>query len=568
MKPTAFLLAGLVFGVLFAGCASPEEPQPAPGTWVAPEAVPGVDDPTLSKTGRWLAPFEGEVPAVNMGLLPGGDVLYYSGVEARETAGPTELTFFTSNPHEGESRVLTLRENGFEIRTPELATGGGGDLFCSGHTLLADGTILAAGGSDWHNQPNLSPFLAGSTDSRVFDPATGNWTVGSDMVLGRWYPTVLSMPNGDAMAISGIGDLTNPMQQWEQMEQYENGTWSAATAEQLLPLYPRVFVVPSGPMEGHLFYNTVGTMWGPFGEHPRELEWSFQYEIDPEVGVTQLDRSVYGGRQHANSVMLPLLPSEDYAAKLLTFGGSLYQTAVATPFAEIADLSTYPPANTATMDLAHARWHANGVLLPTGEVMAIGGGIYDNVILHGQPNIAVMTPELFDPATETWTELPEMSVERMYHSSAILLDDGRVLAGGHVPLPNPSPTLRDTVQPQIAETRLEIYEPGYLFRGERPHIAGGNTTGHHGGTLDVVVGGEVSGFVLARPGQTTHAWDNSQRVIGLEWAQPDGDGYNFTVTLPPNANVAPPGDYMLFALRNHPDGDVPSDGYWIRIENV
>jgi hypothetical protein len=559
----AFALIFLAFSGCLTGEPAPEASVEPTSEFVAPEPIIGINDAELSKTGRWLAPFEGEVPAVNMGLLPGGDVLYYSGVEARETAGPTEWTFFTSAPYEGESRILRATGAGFEILTPENANGGASDLFCSGHTLLADGTILAVGGSAWHNQPNLSPFLEGTTDARIFDPTTGNWSLGPEMNLGRWYPTIMGLQDGRAMAISGIGDLTDPTQQWEQMEIYD-GQWSAGPA-QLLPLYPRVFVVPSGPMEGHLFYNTVGTMWGPFGEHPQEAEWSFQYDIDPAGEVTQLDLSVYGGRQHANSVMMMLSPADEYKTEILTFGGSLYQLPVATPFTEIADLSTYPPTNTAANDLTNPRWHANGVILPSGEILAIGGGMYDNVVVHGQENIPIMTPELWNPDQGVWTEMSNMSVERMYHSSALLLADGRVLAGGHVPLPFPAPAGRDTVQPQIAETRLEIYEPGYMFRGERPNIVAGDTNGTYADELSLLVGGEVGGFVLARPGQTTHAWDNNQRMVDLEWNQ---TGYNYTVTLPPNANIAPPGDYMVFAMRDHADGAVPSNGFWIRIENV
>lgn len=561
MKWSVLLLVSLAF----AGCATEAPAPPAPEPWTAPQPIPGEDNVALSQTGRWLAPFEGEVAAVNMGLLPGGDVLYYSGVEAREQAGPTEWTFFTSNPHEGESRRLHWTEDGYEILTPEHPAGAAGDLFCSGHTILADGTLLAAGGSDWHDN-TTGLFLKGSHDARIYDPETNAWNTTGDMLLNRWYPTIMTLQDGSALAASGIGELAQPTEMWEPMETYQDGTWTGEAANELLPLYPRLFVVPSGPMKGHVFYNTVGTMWGPFGEHPLQLDWGYQYDIDLEAGtVEQLELSVYGGRQHANSVMLPLLPETNYKSEILTFGGSLYQAIAGTAFTELADLSTSPPTNTELSPLHQARWHANGVNLPTGDILVVGGGVYDNVVVHGQPNIPIMEAELWSPATRAWTELPSMNVERMYHSTAILLDDGRVLAGGHVPLPVPFPVARDTVEPQIVETRLEIYEPGYLFRGERPNIASGDQNGTYGSTLDLVIGGEVSGFMLARPGQTTHAWDNNQRMIGLEWT---GNDHNYTVTLPPDADIAPPGDYMVFALREHPDGPVPSDAHWIRIENL
>ncbi|MFA5943673.1 MAG: hypothetical protein WC876_04310, partial [Candidatus Thermoplasmatota archaeon] len=442
------------------GAADPVTPTPEP----TPGPAPGPNyaaDAQLAQTGRWAAPFDGEVPAVNMVLLNNGRVLYYSGVEANESDGAANVVFFDTYPTNGQSRVLDLSGAAPAILMPGSPDGAADDLFCSGTTVLPDGRVLAVGASEWHAQPNLEPFLRGGTDARIYDPATNNWTRGADMLFGRWYPTAITLPDGRALVLSGIGSLTNPTEQWPQSEVYDPAanTWTYLDgADELLPLYPRVTVVPGGPYEGHLFYNTVGTLWGPFGEHPLQSEWSFQKDLDlagPEQGWTDDGLSVFGARQHGSSVLLRLDPANDYSPRFVTFGGTLYQSLAATPFTEVADLSTAPPTNTIGPAMANPRWHHNGVLLPTGEVLAVGGGLYDNVIAHGQPNVAVLPAELYDPQTNAWETLASMTVERMYHSTAILLPDGRVLAGGHVPLPNPVQAGRDTYNPHIQETRLE-----------------------------------------------------------------------------------------------------------------
>ena len=43
----------------------------------------------------------------------------------------------------------------------------------------------------------------------------------------------------------------------------------------------------------------------------------------------------------------------------------------------------------------------------------------------------------------------------------------------------------------------------------------------------------------------------SQLSVGLSFqAGPSNGSYTYTVSPPPNANIAPPGIYMLFALRH------------------
>ena len=64
----------------------------------------------------------------------------------------------------------------------------------------------------------------------------------------------------------------------------------------------------------------------------------------------------------------------------------------------------------------------------------------------------------YDSATGTWTTLASNALTRIYHSTTLLLPDGRVLHGGQDVL------------------GYELYSPPYLFRGARPTITGAMPT--------------------------------------------------------------------------------------------
>jgi hypothetical protein len=533
---------------------------------VLPTSAPGEGPAAL---GRWdPLIIEGEVPAVSMAVLPDGRVLYWDGVEVAHDHGDGDLmddaTFFLSHPHDADSRVLDLSGAAPQVITPLNSNGGSSDLFCAGHVILPDGRVLAVGGTDWTTIPEAGGWdiLYGTPDARVFDPEITGWVDAPEMDHGRWYPSVITLPDGHALVASGIETLTNPMTLQTALERYdaEAEAWSSA-GDRLLPMYPRLEVVPSGPLAGQVFYSTVGAMWGPFGWHPLEASWSLQQAYDPQTQQWRdLGPSLFGARQHGVSVMLPLDPADGYHAQVLTFGGSLQRSVLATPLAEIADLSTDPPTNRLAAPMNEPRWHHNGVLLPDGNVLAVGGGLYDNVVIHGQPNVPVMSAELYDPTADTWTTLAEMQVPRMYHSTAALLPDGRVIVGGHVPLPVPFSAAREHVptQDQIVETRLEIFEPPYLHRGDRPVIQDAPAGVGYGDSFQVQVSdaAAIESVVLIRPGTTTHAYDSGQRMVHLDFTSSSAGTLN--VVAPPDAAVAPPGPYMLFVNKHTEDGPVPS----------
>jgi len=210
--------------------------------------------------------------------------------------------------------------------------------------------------------------------------------------------------------------------------------------------------------------------------------------------------------------------------------------------AEIIDLNQPNPAWRYTGSMASARRQMNATLLPTGDVLVIGGtsgGGFNN------PVGAVHAAELWNPVTGTWTTLASNAVTRIYHSTALLLPDGRVLHtgsgdGGGSP----------------DERNYELYSPPYLFQGPRPAITDvtPSTVGYGQivfvGTPD---GGSIAKVTFIRLGSVTHASDMGQRMVPLTFQQVNG---GLSVAIPESRTSAPPGPYMLFLVSGN---GVPSE---------
>jgi hypothetical protein len=154
-------------------------------------------------------------------------------------------------------------------------------------------------------------------------------------------------------------------------------------------------------------------------------------------------------------------------------------------------------------------------------------------------------PELYNPATNTWTQLCPMRAPRLYHSTALLLPDARVLLGGRDGQFNAPPY-------KWPEHRVEIYSPPYLSAGPRPVITLAPQTLGYNAQFSVSVAGvpgtSISRAVLVRLGSVTHGFNMNQRTVQLNVVA--SGTTSLTLQAPPNANVAPPGHYMLFLLSN------------------
>jgi hypothetical protein len=188
--------------------------------------------------------------------------------------------------------------------------------------------------------------------------------------------------------------------------------------------------------------------------------------------------------------------------------------------------------------------HHNAVLLPDRTVFVCGGSN-----IQEDTAAAVLTAEIYTPATDTWTEVAAATVPRVYHSIALLLPDGRVVNAG-------SNRLREE-----DELRMEIYHPPYLSAATRPVISEAPQQLTYGQQFQISTAQAegIRWISLIRPGATTHSFDMEQRLVDVPFTASD---MTLNATLSATPNLAPPGWYMLFISDQN---NIPSVAAWVQI---
>ena len=176
-------------------------------------------------------------------------------------------------------------------------------------------------------------------------------------------------------------------------------------------------------------------------------------------------------------------------------------------------------------------------------------------------DLPVHSTEIYDPATDTWTEMAPISRDRSYHYSATLLADGRVLIGGGSPIGSFFGPNRDMGEPFSNNDRdpsFQVYSPPYLFRGPRPVIDGAPAGVAWRDTFEVrsSQAREIDSVVLMRIPSQQHVNDSDARTVKLAFRVAGDERLH--VVAPPDGAIAPPGAYYLFVNRRSAQGPVPS----------
>jgi hypothetical protein len=385
------------------------------------------------------------------------------------------------------------------------------ELFCAGHTSLLDGRVFIAGG-------HIADYT-GFNHALIYDSSANTFTPVPDMNQGRWYPTTTVLPNGDVLVTSGdinSNTNTNPLPQVLQMG---SSTWRNLTSAQLvLPLYPLLFVAPNG----RVFYAGASRQ-SRYLDTSGSGAWS-------NVAVTNFN----GWRDYGPGVMYD-------TGKVMVAGGSDPPTATA----ETIDLNSGSPAWSFTGAMHFPRRQNNAVILPDGKVFIVGGSSGSGFDDSTHP---ILPTEMWDPATGQFSVMASIAVYRGYHSTALLLPDGRVLsAGGNVGGPN-----------------AQIFSPPYLFAGSQPTITSAPSSVGYGQSVFVSTpdAANIKQVTLLRTGSVTHTFDESQRFMRLSFTVANG-GLN--IIMPANGSLAPPGYYMLFILNN---AGVPSQAKILQVSDT
>jgi galactose oxidase len=386
----------------------------------------------------------------------------------------------------------------------------GYNIFCAGHTHLADGRVLVAGGQ-------IGGVLYGVPNASIYDPVSNSWTRIPDMGPPRWYPTTTALANGDVLVTSGQIDPARGYVSFPQIWQAATGTWQDLSSAQLiLPLYPRTFLAPNGKV----FYA---------GESPQsrylDTTGTGQWTAVAKTNST-VDRDYGSAVQYGDG-------------KILIMGGGNPPTATA----EVIDLNATTPVWRTVAPMASPRRQLNATILPTGQVL-VTGGTYGAGFDNG--NTPVLAAELWDPTTEKWTTLASQTGARGYHAIALLLPDATVLTAGG------DPYLKTA----------QIFSPPYLFKGARPTISSAPTTVNYGARFSVGTpnASSITQVTWVRLGSVTHAFNEDQRFNRLGFTIASSTG--LMVTAPSNPNLAPPGYYMLFVINS---AGVPSVAHFVRL---
>jgi galactose oxidase-like protein/Big-like domain-containing protein len=439
--------------------------------------------------GQWSPVVDWPVVAINTALLANGKVLAYDSIGDNATE---------SYPVQDHTRATIWDpETGSQTRV-DLNTGY--NIFCSGLAHLVDGRMFIAGG-------NKDQQLNGIVQTHLFDPATSLWSLGPNMLGGRWYPTVTPLNNGEMLITSGRVDTP-------EVRTLAGNLRALSTASLSLPLYPWMDVAP----DGRAFYS------GP-DQTLRKLDTAGSGAWQA-LGQRDTINRDYGGHALFD------------VGKMLVAGGG-----PSTKDARVVDFNGASPQVTATAPMANGRRQFNLTVLADGTVLATGGNSSGASLVD--LNAGVYPAEQWNPATGQWRTLAPMQVTRQYHSTALLLPDGRVLsAGGGI--------CGTCDQVGYLAKNAEIYSPPYLFQADgspapRPTIDSAPASTDYGATMDVATANAASigKVALVRLGAVTHSDNMEQRYIPLSFT---AGATGLTATAPPNANIAPPGFYMLFII--------------------
>jgi hypothetical protein len=251
---------------------------------------------------------------------------------------------------------------------------------------------------------------------------------------------------------------------------------------------------------------------------------------------------------------LPNLPALNGTAahyrpgKILVSGGGA-RNAAAQPTATVLDVTQFSPTWEPLPPMHFPRFDHNLTVLADGSVLAVGGAARVTEYI----DTGTLPTEVWNPDTNTWTVLASVHEPRLYHSTSALLPDGRVVVGGGGSLP-----------PNIDHRNLEFFSPPYLFKGPRPTISIAPSTTGYAQTMTVATpdAAAISKVSFVPLAAVTHTLDMDQRYLELAFTAASG---TLSLTAPRDANMAPPGKYMLFLINS---AGVPSEAAVVHLSGT
>ena len=217
-------------------------------------------------------------------------------------------------------------------------------MFCPGTATLADGKIMVTGGSS-------------NKATTIYDSRRNTWSNGSELKIARGYHSMTVMGDGSVFALGGSwgspggnkdGEVWSPRdKKWHEKRGIRVDEF-LTKANQDYHMW--LFQAPNGK----LFHA------GP----SRQMHWI------QTGGNGNIQNSLFRGDRdtmNGNAVMFDI-------GKILTIGGSPdYSDSDATNQVHVVDINGREAQVSRTGNMAFRRAMMNGVVLPTGDVVVIGG---------------------------------------------------------------------------------------------------------------------------------------------------------------------------------------------------
>lgn len=427
-------------------------------------------------------------PAIHVTYLRTGKFLLISGSgNSLETFNAGTFQAHVWNPKTGEMKSVT----------PPY------DMFCAGHVVMPNGNVMVAGGTEQFKDPN-NPWK-GARKAYMFNTSTETWSQIASMRDGRWYPTNVLRGDGKVDVFAGR-DLTGARNKIPERYNPATNTWTNL-AGRSLPDYPGLKRMWDGR------YVYAGARTGNSGIAPKIFNADTGAYTNLS-GISALDQ-----RNGAATVLAG--PADK---QWLWLAGGGFPATNSTVF---LNLRATTPAGVAGPNLATAKGYVSALNLPNFEVLQTGGGTGTDT--------PVFETSIFNPWDKSLRPMAPNTVGRTYHSSAALLDDGRVVTFGGDP------------DGPAFELAIEIFSPPYLFKGTRPTITSAPTEIKYGTTYNigatVADGTSFWSASLMRPVSTTHATDANERAVRLTMTNVTGGVQVTTTNL---REIAPPGWYMFY----------------------
>lgn len=415
----------------------------------------------------------------------------------------------------------------------------------------------------------------------------------------RWYPSVETLQDGSLAILGGMRDgwyVNNEEQDNPTIEYWpsKGNQIGLNILAETLPcnLYPLTWLLPSGNL--FIQSNLQATVfdWQNSVEHPLPGQIPHAVRTYPASGAT---------------AMLPLTPANNWTATILFCGGTNLQPDqwsesptwnVAEYAADTSCVSVTPDVSSDWVeedDMLEGRSMGQFIILPDGRLFHLNGvgtgtagyGKTPWSIGESYGDNPVMKAAYYDasqPKGSRWqrpSDLDEMSVQRLYHSSATLMQDGSIFNAGSNPNADYIPHtgyIGDNGRryTYATEYRAETFYPEY-YDEVRPAPTGLPTNLTYGGeSFDIQLNASDLGnnsanidtakVVVMRTGYSTHAMNFGMRYVLLNstWTlNGDGTGTLHSSQMPPNPSIMAPGPALLFVVVN----GVPSIGMDIMVGN-